>query len=57
MAAAAIFKIERLLYLHYVLTNFDEIWHNDASRPSKFRTQQPIKFWDFKNPKNANRRQ
>jgi len=31
------------------LTNFDEIWHGDASRPSW--SQQPVKFEYFKNPK------
>jgi len=32
MAAAATMKIEKLLYLGRSLSDFDEIWHDDAIR-------------------------
>jgi len=30
----AIFKSKKIAYLCNILTDFDEIWHDDASRPS-----------------------
>jgi len=47
MAAAAIWKIEKLQYLHYGWTNFDRIWHGDM--PQSSRPPQQIKFYSFKN--------
>jgi len=39
----------KMWYFRNGLTNFDKIWHSDASRVSRFR--QPIKFKYFKNPR------
>ena len=42
-------KIEYVLYLSRGLSDFDDIWHADAIRPSwPFR---PLKIWNFKNPR------
>ena len=38
-------KMEKLWYLHNRLTNFDEIWHGDASPPSG--RCQPLRFQEF----------
>jgi len=42
-------KIEKLLYLSRGSSDFDEIWHADAVRPS--RPFRPLKIWNFKNPR------
>jgi len=49
MAAAAVLKNEKSKYLCNRLTDFDEIWYADASRP--YLPKQPIKLQDFKNPR------
>jgi len=49
MAAAAILKNGKTPYLSRSSTDFDEIWHADAVRPSwLFRL---LKFWSFQNPR------
>jgi len=45
MAPVVILKIEKSWYLRNRLTNFDEIWHGYATRPSGHG--QPIKFQNF----------
>jgi len=47
MAAAAILKTVKSLYLLNRLTDFDEIWHGDAYWPST--GDRPLKFRIFKN--------
>ena len=51
MAAAAILKIEKSPYLRGGLTDFDEIWHDGAVRPS-WPTGQ-LKIWKFSQYKMA----
>jgi len=43
------FEKSKVQFIRKVLTNFAEIWHDDASRPSE--PHQPIKFSDYKNPR------
>ena len=43
-------KIEKLLYLSRSLRDFDEIWHDDAVRPSWLLLPLKIK-WNFENPR------
>ena len=45
MAAAAILKNLKWLYFGRSLTDFDEIWHDDAVRPS--RPQKTVKNFKF----------
>ena len=40
-------KIEKLLYLSRDASDFDEIWYDDAVRPSW--ASRPLKIWNFKN--------
>ena len=50
MAAAAILKKNgKSPYLVRGLTDFDQIWHGDALRPSC--TVRPLKIWNLENPR------
>jgi len=49
MAAAAIIKIRIIAISPQGSTNFDNIWHSDATEPS--RDCQQIKIHDFENPR------
>ena len=42
-------KIEKSPYLSRSLSDFDNIWHADAVRPSW--ASQPLKIWNFQNPR------
>ena len=46
MAAAAIWKIEKLQYLCFGLTSFVKIWHVHVSR--SYQLRQHIKFYALK---------
>ena len=46
MAADAILKIVKWPYLSRDLSDFDEIWHDDAVWP--FKPFRPLKIWNFK---------
>jgi len=41
--------MEKLRYLHNCFTNFDEIWHSDAS--GTLATYRPLKLMEFENPR------
>ena len=49
MRTAAILKTVKSPYLCNRLTDFDEIWHDDAYWPST--AERPLKFWIFENLK------
>jgi len=49
MASHAILKNEKTEYLHSRFTDFDEIWHGDAS--GTIVTHRPLKLTEFENPR------
>jgi len=45
---ATILKNRKIQFIHNHMTDFDKIWHGDASLHSA--SYQPLKFLAFKNP-------